>query len=857
MKLPRISRKSAVHYGLALFFVGAALFFFFHEGPELRRLPSLLSAANAWWVSLGLLFTGLFVLVQGIMYWHSFRAVDARVSLRTALLLYLKRNLVAVFLPAGNFTVLAFFNEEVEKRDGVPVTKTVSAGLIHGIASFMSIAVVAVPVLGLLLLRGGLTLSLVGAFLGLLAIIGGLLWVFLDALRGGRLSGGLVRRFPGLQKTAAALQAEQLDWREFHAVWLWSCVIEMLGIVHVWVAMMAVTGHGDWTAAAIGYVVVLLWLSVSPVLRGMGGVEVSLTLVLLANGLALPEAAAATLLFRVFEFWGVLLLGAATFARGAVNLSMRLGAPVFIFLLGLVNVWSAVTPALRGRAALLRDFLPASVIHHSNLAVLTAGLALLLTGVYLFRGHRLAWQVAVGLTVVSILGHLFKGIDVEEAGLGLATLFALFYTQNQYFIKTDRRKTRFGWLLFGGALLGALIYGSVGFYYLDQRMFGWDFTWQQSIGNTLRLLLLGSPAGDLQPHKPFAEHFMTSISVSGLLAALLGLYYWLWPKIQAYDTTPETLEEAKKLATQYGRSGLDYFKTYADKQIFFTADRRAFLAYKIADSYAVVLETPIAPDAAARTQAVAEFEQFCRESGLHGLYYRVDAADLTLFNPKNRRALRIGQEARVDLQRFALEGKSAKALRNALSRTEREGLVFRVYEPPIADGLLQKLKAVSDAWLAEGKREVLFASGVFDENELKQQTLLTMETAGGKVLAFANLIPDFAPGEATYDLIRRLPEAPGYAMDTLMAQMILYLKNQGFAWLNLGLAPLAGLENSQHTAERALRFAAVRLKSLAHYQSLRAFKERFATVWDDKYLVYGPDFDLVAAPGVLSKVERG
>ena len=70
-------------------------------------------------------------------------------------------------------------------------------------------------------------------------------------------------------------------------------------------------------------------------------------------------------------------------------------------------------------------------------------------------------------------------------------------------------------------------------------------------------------------------------------------------------------------------------------------------------------------------------------------------------------------------------------------------------------GLLQKIHAVSVEWQKERNYdELVFSQGIFDSSELKQQTLMTIEDAEEKILAFANIIPDYQPGDATYDLIR-------------------------------------------------------------------------------------------------------
>jgi phosphatidylglycerol lysyltransferase len=35
---------------------------------------------------------------------------------------------------------------------------------------------------------------------------------------------------------------------------------------------------------------------------------------------------------------------------------------------------------------------------------------------------------------------------------------------------------------------------------------------------------------------------------------------------------------------------------------------------------------------------------------------------------------------------------------------------------------------------------------------------------------------------------------------------------------------------------------------------LRDFKEKYATIWEDKYLVYDTDYDLLQLPAALNKV---
>src|ERR1039457_2347996 len=85
----------------ALLFIGLAIFFLRRERMEIHDVSIILSNANPFWMLLGILVTCLYIFMQGLMYFNSFRAVKGHESLITTVKVYLKRNFVSVFLPAG------------------------------------------------------------------------------------------------------------------------------------------------------------------------------------------------------------------------------------------------------------------------------------------------------------------------------------------------------------------------------------------------------------------------------------------------------------------------------------------------------------------------------------------------------------------------------------------------------------------------------------------------------------------------------------------------------------------------------------------------------------------------------------
>jgi phosphatidylglycerol lysyltransferase len=137
---------------------------------------------------------------------------------------------------------------------------------------------------------------------------------------------------------------------------------------------------------------------------------------------------------------------------------------------------------------------------------------------------------------------------------------------------------------------------------------------------------------------------------------------------------------------------------------------------------------------------------------------------------------------------------------------------------------------------------------------LKAQTIITVESAEEKIIAFLNIIPDYAKSEATYDLIRKTKDAPNGVMDFILIELFNYLKSQNYTYVNLGFAPMSGLNDPHTFPERSMKFAYEKIRSFSHYKGLREYKEKFEPLWYNKYLIYQHDYDLLKVPAVLANV---
>jgi phosphatidylglycerol lysyltransferase len=256
-----------------------------------------------------------------------------------------------------------------------------------------------------------------------------------------------------------------------------------------------------------------------------------------------------------------------------------------------------------------------------------------------------------------------------------------------------------------------------------------------------------------------------------------------------------------------------------------------------------------------KAEVLREFYNKFKKMGLRIAFYRVDENDIMWFDQLRKQKLVIGQEAILSVENFKMEGKDKRSLRNALNSLEKKGLTTSVQRAPLPQNLLMQLKQVSTEWLTSfDKEEQVFSQGIFNEKEIINQDVIITTNPENKVVAFLNIIPDYAPEECTYDLIRKTEDAPGGCTDALIIKLIDYAKEKKLKYINLGLAPMTGIIDPQSPAEKIIKFAGEKFRRFRHFHGLRDFKEKYATIWEDKFLIYENDYDLLQLPAALNKV---
>src|SRR5262249_35910681 len=156
----------------------------------------------------------------------------------------------------------------------------------------------------------------------------------------------------------------------------------------------------------------------------------------------------------------------------------------------------------------------------------------------------------------------------------------------------------------------------------------------------------------------------------------------------------------------------------------------AFVMYQVSGRSWISLGDPVGP-IARHAELVWAFRELVDRWGGQVAFYQVGAQALPLYLDLGLSLTKLGEEARVDLQAFTLQGSRAAVVRQSHRRAQRAAASFEIISPENIAPLLPRLRRVSDAWLADkAAREKGFSVGSFEESYLVRLPLAVVRAEG-------------------------------------------------------------------------------------------------------------------------------
>ena len=240
---------------------------------------------------------------------------------------------------------------------------------------------------------------------------------------------------------------------------------------------------------------------------------------------------------------------------------------------------------------------------------------------------------------------------------------------------------------------------------------------------------------------------------------------------------------------------------------------------------------------------------WCHENGWNVAFLQTGEQILEIYKSHSLSSLKVGEDAVVNLDKFASSTCKKKDFKSRVKKFEKEGFSFFFSRAPQTEAFIDELEEVSNEWLSlPGRRERSFSLGVFDRQLLKNENVYSVKSADGKVVAFVNQVRSYAEKEASIDLMRHRHEVPNGTMDYLFVKLLICLHDEGFQYFNLGLAALSGVGDNPeaNVYEKACHQIYEHMNRFFSYKGLRNYKNKFEPDWQSRYLIYEG-----AGPGLL------
>lgn len=326
-------------------------------------------------------------------------------------------------------------------------------------------------------------------------------------------------------------------------------------------------------------------------------------------------------------------------------------------------------------------------------------------------------------------------------------------------------------------------------------------------------------------------------TISTFIVVSLGAI--LWVLFRPYKPSPTDggdYSKVRQALVDYSDSSEDFFKLWpGDKEYYWQADRRGFIAYRRAGPVVFALANPVSGD---QQELLQDFMSWAKTHRLRVCFMLVGKNSLRQYQGCGLEVLQIGASALINIERFLNDTSKDKWWRWQKNRAKKSGYLYEVSVPPHPVAFMRQVKKVSDAWLVKGgHQERGFALGYFNEDYLQQCSIHYIKDAQGNILAFTNQLPEFNHSKTvTVDLLRYLPGSNN-AMPYLLYETIgsLAVPGNSREYFDLGFVPFARAKGP------LLRIARSLSGSRFSSRGLEQFKNKFNPDWQPNYIAYDGD----------------
>jgi len=485
----------------------------------------------------------------------------------------------------------------------------------------------------------------------------------------------------------------------------------------------------------------------------------------------------------------------------------RRPAPFFLALgaalAGLIGIVSALTPEFADRYDLVRGVLPPGLPEAARVIALAFGIALVWLARGLSRRKQRAWQLAVVVVAVAAAAHLAKGLDVEEAGVSLVLLGALWRYRREFTAPGDAAVLR-------------------------------------PLARVLVMLAVVAALFGLRETLVVSDDIENALVLLGVLLTFRALYLWFHPLGDSGPHTDAEHAQARAVVRHQGRDSLAYFALRRDKRFLFSPSRRTFLAYRVVNGSALVSGDPIGEPEEIE-DLLREFRRIARAAGWRVAALGASEKLVPLYRRLGFHAVYLGDEAVVRPAEFSLDGRPIRKVRQSVTRLRKAGYTVRALPVDEVDAdLRREIASVSAEWRGRWP-ERGFTMAMDALWAYPDSVLVIAEDVGGRIGGFLHLVPSPACDGWSLATMRRRRDTPNGLMEFLIVEAIAWARAHDVTELSLNFAVFAKALRATHDSPlglRALRTVLLRFDRFFQLERLHSFNRKFFPVWRPRFVCF-------------------
>jgi lysyl-tRNA synthetase class 2 len=346
----------------------------------------------------------------------------------------------------------------------------------------------------------------------------------------------------------------------------------------------------------------------------------------------------------------------------------------------------------------------------------------------------------------------------------------------------------------------------------------------------------------------FADWFPLSVFVAGLAGGTWLLLGWIAPWRYRLLQEARDRARARELVTRWGADTLSPFVLRADKSYFFSENRSAFVAYRVVGGVAIVSGDPVGAPAE-YGPLLDRFITFARERGWRLAILGASERSLGLYRGRGLHALYHGDEAVVETEKFCLEGRPIRKVRQSVHRLQRAGYRAEILRPGQIDAALrQELETIAHTWRGtEPERGFVMALDALFQLGDEDALFVVGRKPDGAPAGFLHFAVCRAGAALSLSSMPRERSTPNGFNEWLICETVEWARENGFARISLNFAPFAALlapEAELSRLQRLERHALLRLKGHFQLDNLLLFNRKFFPRWQRRFVVYERLLDL-------------